>query len=62
MYTIVLFHEHDISLGGSWSLEDNEAVPRGPIITTEEVIEWHITPTHNGIPNTFLYVIYGCFG
>ncbi|EDR09300.1 uncharacterized protein LACBIDRAFT_293818 [Laccaria bicolor S238N-H82] len=52
-YTIVLLHGHDISLGGSWSLKDNKAVPHGPIITTEEVIEWHITPTNNEIPNTY---------
>lgn len=53
IYTIVLHHKYDISLGESWSLEDNLATPRGPIITTPEDIEWQIYPANNGIPDTF---------
>ncbi|EDR09314.1 uncharacterized protein LACBIDRAFT_293824 [Laccaria bicolor S238N-H82] len=46
-YTIIQHHKHDISLGGSWSLEDNLSVPHGPVITAEEHIEWEITPANN---------------
>ncbi|KIK00076.1 hypothetical protein K443DRAFT_618242 [Laccaria amethystina LaAM-08-1] len=53
IYTIVLHHKHDISLGGSWSLEDNLAIPRGPIITTPADIEWEIFPANKGIHDTF---------
>lgn len=52
-YTIVQHHKHDISLGGSWSLEDNLSVPHGPVITAEEHIEWEITPANNGIAKTY---------
>ena len=63
-YTIVLVEQDDISLGGSWALDNiNEAVPHGPIITAEEVFEWVITPTNDDLPpNTYKYVVYGCLG
>ena len=50
--------KHDISLGGSWSLEDNLSVPHDPIITAQEHTEWRIIPANNGIPSAYLYVVY----